>query len=127
MSFLVILCACLAGGAGAVLRYVLDAAVTRRTGGRLPWGTVTVNVSGGLFLGTVMGLAPALVPTSVVTVIAAGLLGGYTTFSTASVQTAELLARGRTAAALGSALGMLAASALAAGGGLLLGRALAGA
>ncbi|WP_278102713.1 CrcB family protein [Microbacterium proteolyticum] len=124
MNALTVLLACLAGGCGAVLRFTIDAAVTRRVGGRLPWGTLTVNVSGALALGVVTGIMPTLLALPAATVIAAGLLGGYTTFSTACVQTAELLASGRRAAAVVSAMGMLAASALAGGAGLVLGRAL---
>ena len=47
-------------------------------------------------------------------VLGGGLLGGYTTFSTASVETVRLLLDGRTRAGLVNALGMLAGAVLAA-------------
>ncbi|MBN9212375.1 MAG: hypothetical protein BGO45_15635 [Microbacterium sp. 71-36] len=125
MSTVTVILACLAGGAGAVLRYALDAVVTRHVGAGLPWGTLVVNVSGAFVLGAVTGVAPAL-PVSAASVLGAGLLGGYTTFSTASVQTAELITRGRRAAAVASALGMLIAAVLAGGAGIALGRIAAG-
>ncbi len=91
-----------AGGLGAVVRYLVDLAVSRLAGGRFPWGTVAVNVSGSLVAGLVAGLAiSGHLGVEVEVVVAGGFLGAYTTFSTAMVQAAvELRARLRTAAAL---------------------------
>lgn len=81
-----------AGGAGACARYRVDLLVPRGEGA--PWGTVVVNASACLLLGLATGASTALSPTAV-TVLGAGLLGGYSTFSTASVEGARLALEGR--------------------------------
>jgi fluoride exporter len=47
----------LAGGAGAVLRFLVDGAVARRAARSFPFGTLTVNISGATLLGLLGGLA----------------------------------------------------------------------
>ncbi len=121
MTPLVAFLASLAGGAGAVARYALDTRVTRRVGSPFPWGTVVINVSGSFALGLVTGFADAhSLSSSWALILGAGFLGGYTTFSTASVQAAELFGHRRSAPALAYAGGMLAAALLAAAAGLAL-------
>lgn len=76
----------LAGGVGAALRFVVDGLVARRRP-PLPLGTVLINVSGSFLLGLLTGLAldhSGL--DGLKLVLGTGLLGGYTTFSTASVE-----------------------------------------
>ncbi|GAA2021167.1 fluoride efflux transporter CrcB [Terrabacter terrae] len=90
----------LGGGLGAVMRFVVDAAVARRNRFRVPLGTMLVNVTGSLVLGVVTGLLTAGTAEStdatVRAVLGTGFCGGYTTFSTASVETVRLwLAEGR--------------------------------
>ena len=114
-----------AGAAGALLRYEVELAVRRRTGGDLPYGTLLINVSGSFLLGVLAGGAAVHgVPTELVTVAGTGLLGAYTTFSTFSVDTVGLVERGRVreaAANLGASLVLgLGAAAL----GLAIGHAL---
>jgi fluoride exporter len=67
------------GGAGAVGRLVLDAAVSARTGDAFPWGTLAVNLSGAFLLGL---LAGAGVTGDALLLAGTALLGSYTTFST---------------------------------------------
>src|SRR5699024_8940654 len=87
-----VLVTALAGGLGAGARYVIDTLVKRRTASRTPWGTIVINVSGSLVLGLLTGLAATLSAGPVVSVIVGtGFLGGYTTFSTASFETVQLL------------------------------------
>lgn len=75
----------LVGGAGAVLRFVVDSAVAGRFGGRLfPIGTFAVNLSGSLLLGLLTGLALGH-DASLVAGTAA--IGSYTTFSTWMLET----------------------------------------
>ncbi len=105
----------LAGGLGAALRYVVDTVMSRRS--THPWGTMLVNVSGSFGLGFVAGLVE---PGGWRTVLGVGLLGGYTTFSTASLEAVLLLGEGRRAAALVHTVGMAAACVAAAFGGLAL-------
>jgi CrcB protein len=110
-----------AGGLGAVLRFVLDAAVRARFS-RYPLGTLLINLSGSLLLGLLAGVAlsdPGLERWHVV--LGTGFLGGYTTFSTASFEAVTLLREGRPAAAAVHAGGMLLGSVALAGLGLWLG------
>ncbi|UYQ78651.1 fluoride efflux transporter CrcB [Glutamicibacter sp. JL.03c] len=111
----------LCGGLGAVLRYVLDSFIALKTGGVLPWGTFTINISGSLLLGFLTGLlASTGIDSAWLLAVGTGVAGGYTTFSTASFDTLRLLRAGRSLASLIYALGTLAASVLAAYGGYLL-------
>lgn len=108
----------LAGGLGAALRFVVDSLVTARTSGRFPWGIVLVNVTGSFAI----GLAVALVePGTTLTVATTGFLGGWTTFSTASLDTARLVLRGRGGRAVAHAAGTAVACIAAAWVGLSLG------
>lgn len=116
MSPLLFLCAALAGGVGAVVRYLVDRGVTRLAGRRFPWGVFVINVTGSFALGLVVGLLP-----EVLFLVGAGFLGGYTTFSTAMLDTVALWRDGARGAAVGHALGMLFLGFLAAGFGVGLG------
>jgi CrcB protein len=69
----------LAGAIGTVLRYSIDLRVDQE---RFPWATLAINVSGAFVLALFLTLALGRVPISVMTPVAVGLLGGYTTFST---------------------------------------------
>jgi fluoride exporter len=109
-----------AGGVGASLRFALDGWITGRRRSALPLGTLIINVSGSLFLGLVTGAAAHL-GADVVAILGTGLLGGYTTFSTASVETVRLARAGRTGVAAMNGLGMLVVAVAAAVVGLLLG------
>ena len=84
-----------AAGLGAPARYLLDGWVQDRTSGAFPWGTFTVNVTGGLILGllTGLGLYHGLDATSR-TVIGTGGMGAYTTFSTFTFETVRLAEEG---------------------------------
>lgn len=122
MTPVVFVLVALAGGAGAAARLLVDGTVRTRWGGDLPWGTVTVNLTGSLLLGVVTGLAAEqLLPGSLGLVLGAGLLGGYTTFSTASLETVRLLQEGRWVPAVTNGLGVLVVAVCAAGLGLWIG------
>ncbi|MEI5584823.1 MULTISPECIES: fluoride efflux transporter CrcB [unclassified Agromyces] len=127
MTVVLFLATAVAGGIGAALRFAVDVAVGRRAGAGFPFGTVLVNVTGSFALGTVAGVAAnGWLPPEVATVVGVGLLGGYTTFSTASMQTVRLVQEGRYRAALVNGLGALVACTLAALLGLGLGALLGG-
>ncbi|GAB3603122.1 fluoride efflux transporter FluC [Microbacterium aureliae] len=115
-----------AGGAGAGLRYVVDR-LAARPGGDFPRGILIVNISGSLALGLLAGLGTGVLPPDLSAVLGAGLLGGYTTFSTLAVDTVLLAQRHRRRDAVRNLVATLALAALAAGVGLALGRLLAGA
>ena len=114
-----------AGGAGAVVRFLLDTAVSARVRTPLPLATMLINVTGSFALGLVAGLVLAgVADPAVQAVVGTGFLGGYTTFSTASYQSVSLALSGRWGAAVVNGLGTLAASLAAALAGLALAGAL---
>lgn len=81
----------LAGGVGAVARYVISGMVQNRVGSGRPWGTAVVNVTGAAVLGVLTGLLRAgHLPAEVLLVVGAGLVGAYTTFSTWMLETVRL-------------------------------------
>lgn len=111
----------LAGGLGAGARFVLDGVITRRTRGSVPVATLCINVLGSFLLGLLTGLvARHGTPESARLVLGVGFLGGFTTFSTASVELVRLARGGRRLVAVGLAVTMLTASVLAALVGMLL-------
>lgn len=123
---MILVLAALAGGVGAAARFVLDALLRARLPVRYPIGTAVINVTGSLLLGLVTGLAGAALLSPVLQVVlGTGLLGGYTTFSSASVETVRLVRDGRPRAALAHSMGLLvtctACAALGLAAGLALG------
>ncbi|HXG79882.1 MAG TPA: fluoride efflux transporter CrcB [Methyloceanibacter sp.] len=83
---------------GGVARYWLSGVVARFAGETFPWGTLLVNVSGSLLIGIIAALtAPEgrfFIGSTSRLALMAGLLGGYTTFSSFSLQTLALLQDG---------------------------------
>ncbi|MDQ7992754.1 MAG: CrcB family protein [Propionicimonas sp.] len=110
----------LAGGLGAAARFTVDGWVARANRTGLPLGTVVINVTGSFLLGLLTGWLLTGAAGDVGAVLGTGFLGGYTTFSTASVEAARLLRAGRGWAALVHAGGMLVAGLAAAALGVWL-------
>lgn len=82
----------LGGGAGAMARFVADGVIRSRVTGRLPVGTVTINLTGSFLLGVLTGLVLYRgAPSTLTTVAGTGFCGGYTTFSTTSFETVRLI------------------------------------
>ncbi len=80
-----------AGACGAVLRYLVDHVVQRRSAGAFPFGTLVINVSGSFVLGVLTGSAlHDGVSATWLTVAGTGLIGAYTTFSTFAFDAARL-------------------------------------
>jgi CrcB protein len=75
---------------GAPLRYLTDRAVQSRHDSLFPWGTFTVNVTGCLILGALIG-AGAAIPDSVLSLLGTGFCGALTTYSTFSYETLRLI------------------------------------
>lgn len=115
----------LGGGVGSVLRYGVGRLSVHYLGPTSVWGTFLVNVTGSFALGFFIALAleRVAIPAQVRALIAVGFLGGYTTFSTLSLESIQLLESGETLRAMASLLGNLGLGLLAAYLGLLLGRA----
>jgi fluoride exporter len=80
----------LGGAAGSVARYGVGFAAARWFGLAFPWGTLAVNVVGGLAMGL---LAARTVPgdESLRLLLGVGFLGGFTTFSAFSLETVRLM------------------------------------
>ncbi|MDR5899321.1 CrcB family protein [Halomonas vilamensis] len=94
----------LGGAVGAMLRLWVGNAVTRRAGTRFPWGTLVVNLSAAFLLGVAFGVWQALemsLDSLGWEVAAVGLLGGYSTVSSLSLQTLTLWQQTRRQAAIG--------------------------
>jgi CrcB protein len=99
---------CVAGGVGAALRLILDGLIRTRIMSAYPVGTTVINLTGSFLLGLLTGLATSqLVPHQWQLIIGTGLLGGYTTFSTASFETVRLIEDRRYIAAAFNGVGML--------------------
>lgn len=115
------LVALIGGGAlGAGARYVIDGLLMRGRREAFPVGIVVVNVTGSFLLGLLTGMG-AVVGSVWLAILGIGLLGGFTTFSTVSVETVLLAQRGRRDWAWVNLLGTLAVAVVAAGIGIMLG------
>ncbi|KGM17945.1 chromosome condensation protein CrcB [Actinotalea fermentans ATCC 43279 = JCM 9966 = DSM 3133] len=119
MTVPLVLAVALAGGLGAAARFVVDGAVRARTAQALPVATMLVNVTGSLVIGLLNGAAQwhGLGPTWLV-VAATGFCGGYTTFSTAMIETVRLAQSDEWRWAVANALGTLALCVAAAAAGV---------
>jgi fluoride exporter len=96
-----------AGGAtGALLRYWTSTAVHARLGTAFPYGTLTVNVLGSLMIGFLYILLIERLNTGPLlrAFLMIGLLGAFTTFSTFSLETLNLLESGQPVRALANVL-----------------------
>ena len=120
-----LLAVALAGGVGAAARLVVDGVARSLVPARWPVGTALINVSGSLLLGVVTGLVLAGVLDPVWrAVLGTGVLGGFTTFSAFSLETANMLIRGQTILAVAYAVSSVAGSVMLLFIGLFLTRAI---
>ena len=94
----------LGGAAGSVARYACSVAALRWLGMGFPWGTMFVNVAGSFAIGILASLATAdgrpLLGPDARALLLVGLLGGFTTFSSFSLETLSLARSGALGAAL---------------------------
>lgn len=88
----------LGGAAGSLLRHLLTIGIEHRWSPSFPWATLIVNVLGsfgiGLFAGLVADSGPLSVSSSTRLLVMVGIFGGFTTFSSFSLQTLDLLKAG---------------------------------
>ena len=114
------------GGLGSALRHAVNRLAMAAFGPGVPAGTIIVNISGSLLMGLLIG-ALAAVPGGVShqtrLFLATGLLGGFTTFSTFSLDALTLWERGQAGAALAYVLASVVLSLLAIAAGFFLSRA----
>lgn len=96
----------LGGAAGSVARLYTATLVHQWLGRDFPWGTLTVNVVGGLLMGflTELLVTRCAVATEWRSLVLVGFLGGFTTFSTFSMETWMLVQEGDFAKAVLNAL-----------------------
>ncbi|MBT0567199.1 CrcB family protein [Williamsia sp. CHRR-6] len=91
----------LAGSLGAVARFVVDGELVHRFRWTTPWQVLLVNVTGSMLIGLIAGIVAAgHADRTWLSLVGTGFCGGYTTFSTVSVETVTLLRTGRTGAAV---------------------------
>lgn len=86
----------LGGALGAGARHLAGLGALRWLGPGFPWGTLFVNLAGGLAIGLLTGwLARAGGSEAIRLFLAVGLLGGFTTFSAFSLETFLMFERGQ--------------------------------
>jgi CrcB protein len=104
----------LGGAAGAGLRYEIGRLALKQLGPGFPWGTLAVNLAGGLAMGLLVGgmAGDGMTSRPLWLLLGVGVLGGFTTFSAFSLDLFLMLDRGQAglalAYALASAIGALA-------------------
>jgi len=86
------ICIAIGGAIGSIVRYGISGLVQNMIPGSFPWGTLCVNMIGSLLIGLFWGLSELTFISPVARLfIAIGFLGSFTTFSTFSLETFDLL------------------------------------
>jgi CrcB protein len=122
-----ILAIAIGGAAGSLARHYLSSAIYSVTGSAFPYGIFVVNVLGGLIMGIVVELGALKLNYTLEmrAFLTTGILGGFTTFSTFSLDAALLIERGDWVGAALYVVGSVLLSVGALFGGLWLVRSLA--
>jgi len=85
----------LGGSLGALARYGLSRWIQVNLNDIFPWGTLVVNLSGSFFIGFFFELfETSILPADLRSLVTIGFLGAYTTFSTYSLESVNLLREG---------------------------------
>lgn len=89
------------GAAGTLCRYYVAAWMLARYGGAFPYGTLTVNLVGSLLLGVLFGVGSAStwIGPTLMLALTTGFMGGFTTYSTFSLDLFKQLQAGSYGAA----------------------------
>ena len=122
MQWGVVLMVGLGGALGSLLRYFVAGTVQPAWWPGFPFGIFVVNITGGLIMGLITGLAALKLNMTpeMRAFLTTGILGGYTTFSTFSLDSAMLMERGAYIQAGAYVVGSVVLSILALFGGLWL-------
>lgn len=93
----------LGSGVGGMARYGVGILVARWTATAFPWGTLIVNVAGAALMGLIMGAFAAreIDNPALRLFLTTGILGGFTTWSTFSLDAVTLWERGEATTAIG--------------------------
>ena len=111
------------GAIGAGARHLVGQWVIARVGPGFPWGTLSINIAGGLAMGLLIGwLARGDAGETMRLFVGVGILGGFTTFSAFSLDFWVLLERGQTGQAFAYVLASVVGAIIACGLGLLITR-----
>ena len=97
MTPMILLAVGVGGGLGALVRYFVAGAIQSAAWPGYPWGIFVVNITGGLAMGLIVELSAlkiSLTP-EMRAFLTTGILGGYTTFSTFSLDSVLLIERGQ--------------------------------
>ncbi len=115
MSLMILLAVASGGAIGSLLRYFVAGAIQSAAWPGYPWGIFVVNISGGLAMGIIVELAALKLSMSpeLRAFLTVGILGGYTTFSTFSLDSVLLIQRGAYASAAAYIVGSTVLSILA--------------
>jgi len=100
----------LGGALGAMGRYGVGIVVGRMHNSPFPLGTLTVNILGSLLMGLLVGFLARFTPPGQAEtrlLVAVGMLGGFTTFSSYSLDVMTLIERGEAGMAISYALGSI--------------------
>jgi CrcB protein len=121
-----ILLVALGGAIGSVARYLTGILSSRLFGPNFPWGTLAVNILGSFAIGLLIELIARRLNASadMRLFLVTGLMGGFTTFSSFSLDFASLFERGDLGLAASYLIGSVVISLLAVFAGLAFGRAL---
>ncbi len=88
----------LGGAIGSVLRYLLQNLIGSLTGKDFPYGTMMINIAGSCAMGILIGWLSRSIPQNAHDIrlfVAVGVLGGFTTFSSFSLDAITLYEQGR--------------------------------
>jgi fluoride exporter len=102
-----ILAVAIGGAIGSVTRYLVGIGSGKLFGVGFPWGTLIINVTGSFLIGAFVGLFATKwdLPQAARVFLTVGICGGYTTFSTFSLDAWYLIERGQTVASAAYMIG----------------------
>lgn len=87
---------CAGGAVGTGARYLIGVGMVRWLGSQFPWGTLTVNIAGSFLISVIMDMSVhyGVIPAELRIVLTAGVLGGFTTYSSMSYEALGFMQEG---------------------------------